>query len=158
MRHYLRRISISLMTLGLIGLHALTALATPQSFHLVEHGTLTFAPDGTVTAIGTAIATHFGRLAVHRTFTLTPSPEGSDLDLNGQATLTAANGDRLKASIKGTLDPQTGHAHLIYRWKGGSGRFENATGTTIWEVDVYADQTYDVVAHGLINTTEDRRD
>lgn len=151
MKGYLSRISVSLMTLVLIGLNSLTALATPQPFHLVEHGKLTFAPDGTVTAIGAAIATHLGRLTVLRTFTLTPSTEGSDLEVNGQATLTAANGDRLKASIKGTLDPQTGHALLIYEWLGGSGRFVNATGTTVWQVEVYTDQTYDVTAYGLIN-------
>jgi hypothetical protein len=151
MKGYLSRISISLMALVLVGLNTLTALATTQPFRLVEHGKLTFAPDGTVTAIGTAIATRFGHLTVHRTFTLTPSPEGSDLEVDGQATLTVANGDRLKASIKGTLDSQTGHALLIYEWKGGSGRFVNATGTTVWQVEVYADQTYDVTAYGLIN-------
>jgi len=151
MKRYLHRISISLMAFGLIGFQALTVLATPQPFHLVEHGKLTIAPDGTVTAIGTAIATRLGRLTVHRTFTLTPTSEGSELEVDGQATLTAANGDRLKASIKGTLDPQTGQALLTYRWKGGSGRFANATGTTVWQVEVYTDQTYDVTAYGLIN-------
>lgn len=151
MKRYFRKIAIGLMTLALLGSHALTALATPRPFHLVEHGTLTTAPDGTVTALGAAIATQLGRLTVLRTFSLTPSQEGSDLELNGQATLTAANGDRLKASIKGTLDPQTGHALLIYEWLGGSGRFVNATGTTVWQVEVYADQTYDVTAYGLIN-------
>jgi len=39
---------------------------------------------------------------------------------------------------------------LVYDWEGGTGRFENATGTTTWQVDVNPDNTYDVVADGII--------
>ncbi|MGE0884322.1 MAG: hypothetical protein AB7P14_12320 [Blastocatellales bacterium] len=151
MKRYFSRISIGLMALGLTGLIVLTALSASLPFHLVEHGTLTPGPDGTIIAEGTGVATHLGRLTVHRTFTLTPTTAGTDLEVNGQATLTAANGDRLESSIKGTLNPQTGHAVLIYEWNGGTGRFQNSTGTTVWLVEVHADQTYDVVADGIIN-------
>jgi hypothetical protein len=87
---------------------------------------------------------------LHRTATLKPTTEG-ELELDGQATLTAANGHQLEASINGTLNPQTGQAVLIYEWKGGTGRFQNATGATVWLVQVNSDQTYDVVADGVIN-------
>jgi hypothetical protein len=40
---------------------------------------------------------------------------------------------------------------LIYEWKGGTGRFQNATGTTIWLVELHSDLTYDVVADGVID-------
>jgi hypothetical protein len=39
MKHYLSRIRISLVTLGLVGLTTLTTLAATRPFHLVEHGT-----------------------------------------------------------------------------------------------------------------------
>jgi hypothetical protein len=69
--------------------------------------------------------------------------------------LTAANGDKLETGLEGILiiDPSanTGHADLTYQWEGGTGRFENASGTTIWHVDVnLSDNTYDVVADGVI--------
>jgi hypothetical protein len=153
MKRYLSRISISLTTLALVGLTALTALAVSRPFHLVEHGTLTVTKDGDNLALitdGTGTATHLGRFDLHRTATLKPTMEG-ELEVDGQATLTAANGDRLESSIKGTLNPQTGKAVLIYEWKGGTGRFQNASGTTVWLVQVNPDQTYDVVADGIIN-------
>jgi len=156
MKRYLFRISISLLTLALIGVSAFTALAVTRPFHLVEHGTLTVDKDGNLVTDGTGTATHLGRFDLHRTATLTPTREG-DLEVDGQATLTAANGDRLESTIKGTLNPQTGKAVLTYEWKGGTGRFQNATGATVWLVQVNPPdppnntvQTYDVVADGII--------
>ena len=154
MKRNLSRISIILMTVALMGLTALTALAHTRPFHLVEHGTLTPDPDkpGHLTAEGTGTATHLGSITVHRTLTLRPSTDGSGLvDVEGEATLVATNGDELRTGIEGTLNPETGHAILVYGWEGGTGRFQNATGTTTWQVDVNPDQTYDVVADGVIN-------
>ncbi|SRR6266404_2889344 len=154
MKRYLYRISISVLTLVLVGLSAFTALASvTRPFHLVEHGTLTTTKDGDnllLVTDGTGTATQLGRFSLHRTATLKPTMEG-ELEVDGQATLTAANGERLESSIKGTLNPQTGKAVLIYEWKGGTGRFENATGATVWLVQVNPDQTYDVVADGVID-------
>jgi hypothetical protein len=99
MRHYLSRISITMMALGLVGLTALTAPAVTRPFHLVEHGALTVDKDGNLVADGTGTATHLGRFNLHRTATLKPTMEGQ-LEVDGQATLTAANGDQLEASIK----------------------------------------------------------
>jgi len=155
MKRYLSRISFILMTLAL-GLTALTALAVTRPFHLVEHGTLTVDKDGNLVAEGTGTATHLGRFALHRTATLKPNT-GGELEVDGQATLTAANHDQLEASIKGTLNPQTGKAVLTYEWTRGTGRFQNVSGTTVWLVQVNPpdppnpDQTYDVVADGVIN-------
>jgi hypothetical protein len=80
----------------------LTALAVTRPFHLVEHGTLTVDKDGNLVADATGTATHLGRFALHRTATLKPTMEG-ELEVEGQATLAAANRDQLEASIKGTL-------------------------------------------------------
>ena len=155
MKRYLSRISFILMALAL-GLTALTALAVTRPFHLVEHGTLTVDKDGNLVADGTGTATHLGRFALHHTATLKPNTDG-ELEVDGQATLTAANRDQLEASIKGTLNPQTGKAVLTYEWTRGTGRFQNVSGTTVWLVQVNPpdppnpDQTYDVVADGVIN-------
>src|SRR5215475_15349588 len=93
MKHSLYRISVCLMILGLVGFNSLTALATTRPFHLVEHGTLTDNGDGTTTANGTGTATHLGTISVHRTFTLTKTNVENVLHLEGEAILTAANGD-----------------------------------------------------------------
>ena len=152
MKQYLSWISMGLMAVGLVGLTIFTALAKTRPFHLVEQGRLSFGTDGTVTAEGTGTATHLGSITIHRTFTLKQIPGETDLQVDGQATLTAANGDLLESSIKGTLNPTTGRAVLTYEWKGGTGRFRDATGTTLWLVDVDAiHQTYDLVADGVID-------
>ena len=104
MKHRISRISISLMTMVMVGLSASTALAITRPFHLLEHGTLTVDRDGELVADGTGTATQLGRFTLHRTATLKPTTEG-ELEVDGQATLTAANRDQLEASIKGTLSP-----------------------------------------------------
>jgi hypothetical protein len=64
----------------------------------------------------------------------------------------AANGDELFAAIEGTFDSTTGRGVLTYEWTGGTGRFQHATGTTIWLVSLNtADFSYTVVADGFIN-------
>jgi hypothetical protein len=151
MKRYVSVISNILMTVALMGLTAYAALTHTRPFHLVEHGTLTVDQDGNLVSDGTGTATHLGSFTLHRTAKLKPSEDGSGLvDVDGRATLIAANGDQLEASIEGTLNPQTHHAVLAYEWKGGTGRFKNATGTAIWLVDI-TDNTYDVVADGVIN-------
>jgi hypothetical protein len=156
MKRYLSRISISLMTLGLVGFTALTALAVPRPFHLVEHGTATLSQkvgDHTIflAADGTGNATHLGRFTLQRTATLTPTSDEGVFDVVGQATLIASNGDQLFASIKGTLNRKTLQAFLTYEWNGGTGRFQNASGETTWLVELHPDLTYDVVANGVID-------
>jgi len=147
-------ISIILITVALMGVTPSTALARSRPFHLVEHGTLTpdAAQPGRFIAEGTGTATHLGAIVVHRTLALTPTTDGSGLiDVEGEATLVAPDGDELRTGIEGKLDPVTNHAVLIYGWEGGTGRFINATGITVWQVDVNNDGTYDVVADGVIN-------
>lgn len=155
MKRYTFKIGVCLMALVLAGSNAMTALASTRPIHLVEHGTLTPNEDGSTTADGNGTATHLGTISVHRTFTLTPTSVANELNLEGHATLTAANGDTLETGLEGILvvDPstKTGHAELTYQWEGGTGRFQNATGTTLWHVDVnLSDNTYDIVADGVI--------
>jgi hypothetical protein len=156
MKHYLTKFGSSLKALTLIGIISLTALAVVRPFHLVEHGKLKVTPrdqSGTVLdveASGVGTATHLGAITVQRTAVLTATSTPGIFDFNGEATLTAATGERLTTTITGTFNANIGHADLIYEWTGGTGRFEHATGTTFWSVDVTADGEYDVVASGQI--------
>src|ERR1041385_6581453 len=143
------------MAVALIAVMSLTVLAGPRPFHLVEHGNLTVTPrdqSGTVldvVAEGVGTATHLGVITVERTATLTATATPGIFDFNGEATLTAASGEKLTTTITGTFNAANGHADLIYQWTGGTGRFEHPTGTTFWSVDV-DDGEYDVVANGQI--------
>jgi len=155
MKHYLSKFSSSLMALAVLGVISLTVLAGARPFHLVEHGQLTVTPRDQsgavldVVANGVGTATHLGAITVQRTAVLTATATPGIFDFNGEATLTAATGEKLTSTITGTLNGNIGHADLIYQWTGGTGRFEHATGTTFWSVDV-ADGEYDVVASGQI--------
>ena len=155
MTRYLSKFGGSLLASALIAVMSLTALAGARPFHLVEHGRLTVTPrdaSGTVldvVAEGIGTATHLGAITVARTATLTATSTPGVFAFNGEATLTAATGERLTSTITGTLNAPTGHADLVYQWTGGTGRFEHATGTTFWSVDV-VDGEYDVVANGQI--------
>jgi hypothetical protein len=137
------------MTAAIGAAHTPTAHAVERPFQLVEHGTATI--DGpNVTSNGSGVATHLGRFTLERTATLS-NPQGSVFDVEGRATLTAASGHLLHASITGTLDTATSRGVLVYEWEGGTGRFDDATGATTWYVQINPDQTYDVVAHGVID-------
>ena len=155
MKRCLFKFGSTMMALALIGVMNLAVMAGPRPFHLVEHGNLTVTPhdaSGTVldvVAEGVGTATHLGVITVERTATLTATSTPGIFDFNGQATLTAASGEKLFSTITGTLNANVGHADLIYQWTGGTGRLEKATGTTFWSVDV-ADGQYDVVANGQI--------
>ena len=156
MMRCLSKFSGSLMAVALIAVMSLTVLAGPRPFHLVEHGNLTVTPrdqSGTVldvVAEGVGTATHLGVITVDRTATLTATNTPGIFDFKGEATLTAATGEKLTTTITGTFNANVGHADLIYEWTGGTGRFEHATGTTFWSVDVTAEGEYDVVASGQI--------
>jgi len=156
MKRYFSKFGSGLIALTLIGIISLTALAGVRPFHLVEHGQLTATPrdrSGSVldvVAEGSGTATHLGSITVQRTATLTATDTPGVFDFKGAATLTAATGEILTTTITGTFNSNVGHADLIYEWTGGTGRFEHATGTTFWSVDVAANGEYDVVANGQI--------
>jgi hypothetical protein len=158
MKRLLSTISVSPIALLLVALAGITALAIPRPFHLVEHGNVQVHPlDVTgdtreLVADGSGTATHLGFFTLHREAVLeAQTPGGVVFNAQGTATLTAANGDQLFTTFTGTVDFSTGHADLIYQWTGGTNgsRFENATGTTIWSVDVAVGE-YDSVAQGEI--------
>src|ERR1051326_269266 len=155
MKRYLTKFGNNLKAFSLIAVMSLTVFAGPRPFHLVEHGQLQVTPRDRsgamldVVANGTGTATHLGAIQVQRTATLTATSTPGVFDFKGEATLTAASGELLTTTITGTFNANVGHADLIYQWTGGTGRFEHATGTTIWSVDV-ANGEYDAVATGQI--------
>jgi len=132
-----------------LALAAPAAQAKVRPFALVETGTATFNGPY-VTSHGTGVATHLGRFTLDREAELS-DPQGTVFQVTGRATIVAADGDRLFASITGTLDTATSRGRLVYQWEGGTGRFHDARGRTIWHVKVAPDGSYSVVAYGVID-------
>ena len=124
-----------LMLTALLSLAAVTVPATERPFALNGNGVATFITDGAgnitgadVTASGTA--THLGLWTTVGSLQFTPDPNNPEVILaNGQATLIAANGDKLSFVLENSsLNVVTGQAMGNLRFTGGTGRFEHATG------------------------------
>src|SRR5262249_17983571 len=88
-----------------VGSHKSGATHAPdRPFHLEESGQAVFNPDGTISGNASGQATHLGRYTLHDTATITGvevTSEGVILHLAGEPELTAANGDKLCASLSG---------------------------------------------------------
>jgi len=76
---------------------------------------------------GSGTATHLGQWTVTGNVKYTPDANGV-LHSSGDATITAANGDKVQIQIEGVLDPVAGMDQGIFHIVGGTGRFEGASG------------------------------
>lgn len=77
------------------------------------------------TASGTA--THLGKFFGEGQTVFTPNDDGT-YAVTGSITFVAANGDELKSTFEGTLDPTTGLGTATFTYDGGTGRFSDAAG------------------------------
>jgi len=86
----------------------------------------------TPTASGTA--THLGQWTVAGIVKYTP--DNGVLRSSGEATITAANGDKLQVEIDGILDPIAAVDQGVFRFVGGTGRFEGVSGAANFVVSI----------------------
>jgi hypothetical protein len=125
-----------------------------RPFHAEDSGTAViigdFGPGTIINAIASGQATHLGAFTLHDSSTVVGA-EGAVRYIEGEADLEADNGDHLYASFTGTVDLATFTATVNFEWTGGTGRFADATGATVWQVSLNADLTYTAVATGDIN-------
>lgn len=87
------------------------------------------------TPTGSGTATHLGQWTVSGNVKYTPDSDGV-LHSSGDATLTAANGDKLQIQIDGILDPVAAVDQGTFYFVGGTGRFEGATGSSNFLVSI----------------------
>jgi len=99
-------------------------LITDESGHLIG-----------ATPTGSGTATHLGQWTVAGNVRYTPDADGV-LHSSGDATLTAANGDKLLIQIDGILDPVAAVDQGIFHFVGGTGRFEGASGDANFVVSI----------------------
>lgn len=137
---------------GVHTLHSGNANSQARPFHLEETGAAVINSNGTISASASGYATHLGRFTLHDTSTIVgiDITNGLVLQVVGHADLEAANGDHLCASFSGSINMTAGTGTLNFEWTGGTGRFADATGATVWHVSLNPDLTYSVIADGII--------
>jgi len=84
---------------------------------------------------GSGTATHLGQWTVTGTVKYMPDENGV-LHSSGEAALTASNGDKLNFVIDGILDTNAFVDQGVFRFVGGTGRFEGATGEANFVVNI----------------------
>jgi len=138
MKRFTKTRSIMLTIFLLLG--SIPAAAShDRPFAMNGSGVAAFVTDGAGNIIGanptgSGTATHLGSWTVAGTVTFTP--DNGQLVSHGEATVTAANGDKLEIVLDGVLDTNTGTDQGIMRFVGGTGRFEGATGSTNYVVTI----------------------
>ncbi len=117
--------------------------AIMQPFHAVVQVTATPAFDGcsfTNDEAGSGLAIHLGKMTwtSHEVGTLVVCPPTSSnalVDITGEFTLGAANGDEIQGEYhtQVTLDLTSGDVSIYGKWKfnSGTGRFTNVTGSGV---------------------------
>jgi polyvinyl alcohol dehydrogenase (cytochrome) len=96
------------------------------------------------------VATHLGAFSHYGALVLTPTDDPAVFTISGTTTYEAANGDRLYASLSGTLNVQTGVGSGTDTWVGGTGRFADARGSAILTAQLNPDGTFTFTLDGVI--------
>ena len=139
MKRFINIRSIMLTIVALLG--AIPVTATERPFALNGRGIAAFLTDeagiiigANVTASGTA--THLGSWTTAGTVRYNPPDENGVIRSSGEATITAADGDKLRVVVEGALDPVTLTDHGVFRFVGGTGKFEGASGSADFVVAI----------------------
>ena len=138
MKHITKIRTLMLTVLLLLGTMPALAVERPFALHGSGVATLITDPSGMpigAVATGSGTATHLGQWTVTGNVKYTPDNNGV-LHSSGEATLTAANGDKLQFQIDGILDPVAGVDQGVFYFLGGTGRFEGASGSANFVVNI----------------------
>ena len=138
MTHFAKTRTLTVMLFLLLG--AIPASAVERPFALSGTGVAPLITDGEghligATPTGSGTATHLGQWTVTGTVAYTPDNNGV-LHSSGNATITAANGDKVQVQIEGILDPAAAMDQGVFHIVGGTGRFQGATGDANFVVQI----------------------
>ena len=149
------KIRTLMLTLFLL-LGMIPTYAVERPFALKGAGVATLVTDESGHLIGaiptgSGTATHLGQWTVTGLVHYTPDSNGV-LHSSGEATITAANGDKLQTRIDGILDPVAGMDQGVFYFVGGTGRFEGVTGSANFVVSINPlSGGFDLTVVGKIN-------
>ena len=137
MKHFTKIRTLMVMLFLMLGTIPASAVERPFALHgsgvAVLHTDESGIPTGAdATASGTA--THLGQ------WTVNGNPKYTLVDgvlrSSGEATIIAANGDKLQVQIDGILDPVAGVDQGTFYFVGGTGRFAAASGSANFVVSI----------------------
>jgi len=149
------KIHVLMITLFML-LGTIPASAVERPFAINGSGVATLITDPSgnpigAVATGAGTATHLGQWTVTGNPKYTPDSNGV-IHSSGEATLTAANGDKLNFTIDGILDPIAGVDQGVFYFLGGTGRFEGASGSANFVVSINPTTGgFDLTVVGKIN-------
>jgi len=154
MKHLMKLRTLMLTLFLLLG--TMPTYAVERPFALKGSGVATLITDESGHLIGaiptgSGTATHLGQWTVTGNVKYTPDENGV-LHSSGDATLTAAEGDKLQVQIDGILDPIAGMDQGVFHFVGGTGRFENVSGDANFVVSINpVTSGFDLTVVGKIN-------
>jgi len=139
MKRFTQIRTLMLMVVMLLGT-TIPASAIERPFALKGTGVATLVTDDAGHLIGaiptgSGTATYLGQWTVSGNVHYIPDQNGV-LHSSGEASLVAANGDRLQFQIDGILDPVSAIDQGVFRFVGGTGRFEGASGEANFVVSI----------------------
>ena len=138
MKHFTKIRTLMLIPFLLLATIPVSAVERPFALRGVGVATLITDEAGHLigaTPTGSGTATHLGQWTTTGTVKYTPDNNGV-LHSSGEATLTAANGDKLYFQVDGILDPIAGVDQGVFYFVGGTGRFEGASGSANFVVTI----------------------
>jgi hypothetical protein len=144
--HALRPLVVLLATSGILALSTRASAEERQHF---SRGTAQFL--SATEFVGAGHATHLGNYSETGNVTFSPTDVPGILQIDGAVVYTAANGDKLYATVTGELNGATGAITASLTYAGGCGRFEDAAGSANLVGQILADGTISVAVEGIIN-------
>jgi hypothetical protein len=154
MKRFTKIHTLTLMLVLLLGTISVSAVERP--FALNGSGVATLITDAAGNTIGgiptgSGTATHLGQWTVSGIVAYTPDENGV-IHSSGNATLTAADGDKLYIQIEGILNPAAAADQGVFHIVGGTGRFEGASGDANFVVSLnLLTGGFDLTVVGKIN-------
>ena len=137
------------LVLAALGVLALSAPAQAGERPHVSHGTAQFVNANDF--VGAGKATHLGHYNEVGSAQFSPTADPTVFRVDGWSIYTAANGDQLFASLTGQLNASTGVITATVTYVGGTGRFNDASGSAKLTGHILPDGTIAVAVKGTID-------
>jgi len=138
MKRFMKIRTLMLVPSLLLGTIPASAIERPFALKGTGVATLIIDENGHLvgaTPTGSGTGTHLGQWTVSGNVKYTPDNNGV-LRSSGDATIVAANGDKLYTRIDGILDPVAAMDQGVFYFVGGTGRFEGVTGSANFVVSI----------------------
>ena len=148
MNRYLSRRPFALV-LAAVSVLALSAAAEAGERPHNSRGTAQFVNANDFVGVGKA--THLGHYNEIGSAQFSPTADPTVFQIDAWSIYTAANGDQLFAVFTGTLNGLTGNITATVTYLGGTGRFDDASGSAVLSGQLLPGGSIEVAVKGTID-------